>query len=156
MWMLWYWNMWNVGKEKRFVCCCKFLGLKFLFMRRFSKINSMQKDVKLKSCIGHFLYCWQLFKDIHTLVGGSQLFKKHWCGYIVNVLFALTLLFIFGFCLICIHIFYILLIGCNSSMIEGWIHAWIDEWRPNESMSFIHSWITFVYTIHLYCNKYCV
>jgi hypothetical protein len=41
MGMLWYWNIWNVGKEKRFVYCCKFLGLKFLFIQRFFKINSL-------------------------------------------------------------------------------------------------------------------
>jgi hypothetical protein len=48
MGMLWYWNMWNVGKDKRFVYCCQFLGLKFLFMRRFFKINSMQKRCEIK------------------------------------------------------------------------------------------------------------
>jgi hypothetical protein len=78
-------------------------------------------------------------KIIQALVGGSQLFKKQWYGYIVSVLFGLRVLFIYGFCMICIHILHILLVGCNSSMIERWIHSWIDEWRPNEWMLFIHT-----------------
>ncbi len=45
MGMLWYWNIWNVGKEKRFVYCCQFLGLKFLFIQRFFKINSLCRKI---------------------------------------------------------------------------------------------------------------
>jgi hypothetical protein len=127
-----------------------------LFMRRFSKINSMWKDVK--SHVSSTLYIVDNYsKIIHTLVGGSQWAKNKWCGYIINALFKLTLLFIYRFCMICIHIIYILLVGCNSSMTEGWIHPWIDECIQMDGwMSLIHFWITFFYTIHLYYNRHCV
>jgi len=41
----------------RFVYCGSCFVLWFLFVRRFSKIYSMSKDVELKSFFGHILYC---------------------------------------------------------------------------------------------------
>ncbi len=67
----------KVGKEKGFVYCCQFLGLKILSMRRFSKIKLNVKKCEIK--VLYLALCILLTivtKIIPTLVGGSQLFKK--------------------------------------------------------------------------------
>jgi len=144
--MLWYWTMWNVGKEKRFVCCCQFLGLKFLFMRRFSKINSTHKDVKLKSCIGHFLYCWQLFKDIHTLVGGSQLFKKQWCGVYCKCVVWIDIV-IYLWILPNMHSYSLHPFNWMQFINDRKMNSCMNRWMTFKWMNFIHPFLNY---IHLY------
>jgi hypothetical protein len=80
-------------------------------------------------------------KIIYTLVNGSQLFfEKQWCKYIVNVLFWLTLLFIYGFCMICIHILYILLVECNSSMTRK-MNSSMNRWMMSKWMNATHPFL---------------
>jgi hypothetical protein len=140
--MLWYWNMWNVGKEKRFVCCCQFLGWVevFVYEKVFqNKLNAERCEIKV------------LYRVLSILLTIVQRYT-HISGWITIV--QKTLMWVYCKCVVWIDIVIYLWILPNMHSYSLHPFNWMQFINDRKMNSCMNRWMTskWMNVVHPFLN----
>jgi hypothetical protein len=114
-----------------------------VYLKVFQNKLIVWKDVKLKSCIGHFVYCWQLFKDCtHNCLKNNDVV---YCKCVVWIDIVIYLWILHDTHSYSVHPF-----SWMQFINDRKMNSSMDRWMTFKWMNGIHPFLNYIYLYNMF------